>query len=95
MVLEKHLEKKFKQLVESKGGLCLKLVVLSFIGWPDRTVLMPGGVVVFLEFKKPGGVLSKQQVYWLARLNGLGFTAGAVWSVEEALEVISTAQGDQ
>jgi hypothetical protein len=57
--------------------VALKLVIELARGFPDRTVLCPGGQVVFFEFKRPdgAGVLSRQQKRILKVLRGLGFTA--------------------
>jgi hypothetical protein len=54
------------------------------IGFPDRTVLIPGGKVIFIEFKKPGGRASPQQLKWLATLKGFGFETLLTDNLEEA-----------
>jgi len=54
-------ERKFARYVEADGGLCLKLQVVSRKGWPDRMVLLRGGNLFFIEFKRveSGGAQSK------------------------------------
>lgn len=72
-LLEREIEKKFRALVESCGGYCLKFVSPMHAGVPDRIVLLPGGRVIFVELKKPkGGKLSKLQQLWRDRLQALG-----------------------
>ena len=88
---EKEIEKRFRLWAESQGGRSLKLHLMSLIGFPDRTVLMPGGVIAFMEFKKPGGVESPQQQWWIEQLLGLGFFAGFVYSFDDAKTLIQLA----
>ena len=47
--VEDYLVKK----VQDNGGVAPKLLFLT--GWPDRLVLLPGGVAVFVELKRPTG----------------------------------------
>lgn len=60
-----------------------------YTGIPDRLVLLPGAVVVFVELKRGGSSsreakLRPNQVQWIKTLRRLGFTAGLV-SGPEAL----------
>lgn len=79
--LEKDIEKKLRQMVESHGGRCLKWVCPGWSGVPDRLILLPGGVVMFVETKRPkGGKLSALQKWWHKELRRLGFDAWVVWN---------------
>lgn len=49
---ESELESRFARYVESRGGLCLKLVDAHRNGFPDRTVIRPDGSILFIEFKR-------------------------------------------
>lgn len=71
--MEKKIEKHLIEAVEKLGGLCVKFPPLFFRGFPDRIVLLPGGVIVFVETKAPGETprLIQRKVH--ARLRGLGF----------------------
>lgn len=60
-------------------------------GIPDLTVVFPGPVVVFLEVKRPGGVVSAAQDGRLAHLTMLGCHVGVATSLEEAIEVFRRA----
>lgn len=89
--LEKEIEKKLRQMVEKRGGLCLKWVCPGWSGVPDRIILLPGGVVMFAETKRPkGGKLSRLQEWWARKLRGLGFTSVVVWDLVdvETLELV-------
>ena len=79
--LEKEIEKKLRIAVEKRGGRCLKWVCPGWSGVPDRIVLLPGGLIHFVETKRPkGGVLSALQIKWREWITKLGFPYWVVWS---------------
>lgn len=81
---ENKLEDRSVAKVEAAGGVALKLVILGVRGWPDRTVLLPGGRLFFCEMKRRKvGVVSAQQSKWGRVLRGLGFAVYVVDSDEE------------
>lgn len=88
---EAKTEKAFERWVESIGGEAFKLQRIGKRGWPDRSVLLPGGVILFLEFKAPRGKIRPQQRTTIARLRELGFVAEIVYSVEEAKAYVERA----
>lgn len=53
-MLEREFEKKCIADVEVRGGLMWKWVSPGQNGVPDRIIFWPGGVVHFVELKKPG-----------------------------------------
>ena len=79
--LEKDIETKLRQMVERHGGKCLKWVCPGWAGVPDRIVLLPRGLVVFVELKRPaGGKVSKMQEWWADELARLGFQYRQIWT---------------
>jgi len=73
----------------SNGGVALKLKIDGVRGFPDRTILMPGGIVLFVEVKKPkGGVVSQQQKDWVRRLTALGFLCIVATSLEQVVAAV-------
>ncbi len=69
---EDTVENHLKKVITARGGYCIKLMVRS---WPDRLVLLPGGVIAFVELKRPkGGKYEPLQVRRHDRLRELGFT---------------------
>lgn len=60
--MEKDIERKLKQKVESLGCLCLKFVSPQTSGVPDRIIVAPSGISYFVEckFGKNGRVSVKQ-----------------------------------
>lgn len=66
------------------GGRCEKLVNVGFAGFPDRTVLLPGGKVIFVETKRPkGGRYSALQDKWRDWLHALGFSYYRIKDLEQ------------
>ena len=67
--VERYLEKRVKE----RGGLCLKFPADYARGIPDRLILMPGGIALFVELKRPGGGrLSASQQVRIHQLRKLG-----------------------
>ncbi|UDG85757.1 PDDEXK family nuclease [Bifidobacterium pseudocatenulatum] len=52
---EGRVEARLCDLVRKRGGLCLKWACPGVRGAPDRIVFLPGGHVLFVEVKRPGG----------------------------------------
>ena len=76
---EKTIEKKLRERVKKAGGLAIKFFVLSFTGFPDRIVLMPGARIWFVELKSEGKKLSPRQAIVIGMLRKLGFE---VWVID-------------
>lgn len=81
-MLEKDIEARLKRGVEQAGGLCLKWVSPGCTGVMDRIVLLPGGKVIFVELKKPGGRLSERQKYMASKMTALGLDVRCLWTME-------------
>jgi hypothetical protein len=82
--LEKEIEWRLRNMVQWFGGYCLKWVCPGWTGVPDRIVLLPGGRVVFVELKRPaGGRLSKMQLWWMKKLQELGFRHYVIYNHED------------
>ena len=71
-MIESDIEKYLKRRVERDlHGRCWKWVSPGRRGVPDRIVLLPGGVVFFVELKAPGEKERPDQVYTQGLLRGL------------------------
>lgn len=88
---EKSVEQYLRAEVEARGGDCIKIDPANNKGFPDRLVLLPGGVAALVEAKKPsGGRVSEHQEAWAQRLLSMGFTHRYIWSREDAARFIET-----
>jgi hypothetical protein len=76
--IEAHLRKKVRNL----GGQAYKFTSPGRRGVPDRLVLLPGGVVRFVELKSCGLGLGPLQALEVKRLNELGFVVAVLDSIE-------------
>lgn len=91
---ESELETLFCDWAREKGCSPLKLTADNARGWPDRTVLCPGGAVLFLEFKTRTGKLSMHQVGRLKTLQSMGFRAEVVDNLVDAQEILQEVLDD-
>lgn len=70
---EKTIESNLVRGIKRRGGICIKFPAMYISGFPDRMVLMPGGLIWFVELKlerkKP--TVLQDSVHKLLR--GLGF----------------------
>jgi len=79
---EKEIEQYLRERIRELGGRAYKFVSPGNNGVPDRIVMI-NGQAYFTEMKRPGGVLSKNQILQLKRLRGLGMPAGVLGSRED------------
>ena len=70
---EKGIEKKLRLAVKKAGGIAVKFVSPSFAGMPDRLVLLPDGLIAFVELKAPGKRPRPLQEARHRLLHSLGF----------------------
>jgi hypothetical protein len=76
--------------VEAKGGKCLKLVDQGRRGFPDRTVLMPGGKIIFVETKTADGHVQSWQNRYHVALRDLGFRVEVLYTCVQADRFLAT-----
>ena len=73
----------------AKGIIVLKLNLIGNTGWPDRLFLY-GGQVVFIEFKRPGGKLARNQPQRVATLRDAGFIVGVFDNADKAISFLDS-----
>ena len=87
--LEREVEAYLRTRVEQTGGICVKFLPDLVTGMPDRVVLLPGGVIVWVETKKPkGGSVSEVQKYRHRKLRALGQSVEVCWTKEDADAIV-------
>ena len=94
---EKTLEARLQKEIKKRGGMALKLLSQLHRGLPDRLILMPGGLTVFVEMKSTGQKPTKLQAHCHQQLEQLGFTVWVVDSTESlnlVLECIDQVLGE-
>jgi len=84
---EKTIEQYLVQEVKKRNGMCIKL--LGIVGIPDRMVLLPVRIIVFIETKTSKGKLSPLQKWWEKSLKALGFDHLVIRSKQEVAHLLS------
>jgi len=82
-VLEKDIENRFVKEAKKLGCITRKLNGMGYNSWPDRLILVPGGVTLFFEFKRPGEHLRPAQ----AELHLQADTIGHTWYTFDSWEI--------
>lgn len=86
---EKVVEEYLRDKVREAGGRAYKFVSPGNAGVPDRIVMLPGGVLAFVELKAPGGKPTKIQLAQHKKIEALGFKVFVIDSKEKVEELIS------
>ena len=66
------MEEYLRNQVRKMGGRAYKFESTGNNGVPDRLVLLPGGILFFIETKKPGEKARKLQEVQIARIRKYG-----------------------
>ena len=88
---ERNIEALLKRRIEQEipGAKCLKFVSPGYAGVPDRLILIPGGLAVFAELKRPGETPRQRQLFIQSQFRKMGFqVCGCVDSPEKVQEVV-------
>ena len=79
------------QAHDKLGGKCLKLVAIGKDrGIPDRELVLPNGIHIYVELKAPGKVPSKQQAHRQKELTDLGHTVHVI----DCMSSVNTLMSD-
>ena len=79
---ESVIERRLVQGIKKMGGLALKFISPGHAGVPDRLVLLPTGVAIFVELKTETGALSPLQIETHNKLRNLGFEVRTLYGKE-------------
>ena len=83
-MLEKDIERIFCARVTELGGIAYKFVSPQRRNVPDRLVVLPGGVMRFVELKAPGKKPTAGQIREHDRIRALGFVVDVIDSADTA-----------
>lgn len=88
--LEKSIENVLRKAVEDEGGVCLKWTCPGHRGVPDRMILFPGGIIAFVELKRPGAKVKAGglQEWWRQRLVEFGFRCYEISTAKQVQQLV-------
>lgn len=90
---EKYIEQQLIKAVKKRNGLALKLYSPSYIGIPDRLVLIAFGHIGFVEVKAPKKMPRPIQLKRHEELRKLGFKVYVLGSKEEIEKILDEIEG--
>lgn len=85
---EKQVEETLTREARLRGGDALKFISPGLAGVPDRIVILPGGVVCFVEVKRPGERPRWVQQVILRRLCRMGARTATVDNARSACRLV-------
>ena len=88
--LEKTLEAWLVRLVRKNGGRAYKFTSPGTRSVPDRLVLFPGGVLLFMELKRRGRKATPKQAVEHRYLRELGFAVFVCDSKASIIDALSS-----
>lgn len=90
---ERIVETYLREQVKVAGGIAYKWTSPGNSGVPDRIVILPGGITVFVELKAPGGKPTKLQLVQHKRLRALGCDVRVIDSKEQVDSFLEELMG--
>lgn len=88
-VSEKAIEKYLVEKVKAIGGVCLKYSNPSMDGYPDRLVVLPGGLIRWVELKSKNKKPTRLQMLRHKQLADMGHDVHVIDSKKEVDCLIS------
>lgn len=89
MTTESPIEKSFVRWCKDVlKQWCVKLILVSGSGWPDRAILLPGNRICWIEFKSPTGKTSPVQDFVIREMARYGHKVHVCKSVSEAQQAV-------
>lgn len=93
---ESYVEARLVSAVKQKGGEVRKLAWVGRSSAPDRVVMLPGGVIIFVELKKKGGAATfpsngheRRQLREHDRMRSMGQRVVVIDSLEGVEELLA------
>lgn len=82
---ESTIEARLVREVKKRGGLCYKFTSPGSPGVPDRIVILPGGITVYVELKTEVGRLANIQKWQISEIQKRGATVRVLKGMEQVL----------
>ena len=89
-VSEKAIERYLVDEVKKLGGVCLKYSNQNMAGYPDRLILLPGAITIWVELKSKGKHTTPLQNVRIRTLQNLGYSVFVCDNKESVDNVIKT-----
>lgn len=89
---EKYLERKLNEAVKRLGGESIKLEARLRAGLPDRMLLLPNGLIVFVELKTKGKKPTRIQTLTHDRFRELGYWVEVIDNYNSLLKFIENVK---
>lgn len=90
---EKYIEQQLIKAVKARKGMALKLYSPSYIGVPDRLVLIAFGHIGFVEVKAPNKAPRPIQIKRHEELRNLGFKVYVLDSKDQIEGILNDIEG--
>lgn len=87
---ESEVEKELVRRAKALKWDSYKFVSPGRNGVPDRMFVYEGGLVVFLEIKRPGAKPTPLQLYQISLLNAKGVQAGWVDNADDGIRLLES-----
>lgn len=82
---ESTIEARLVREVKKRGGLCYKFTSPGNPGVPDRIVILPGGMTIYVELKTEIGRLAKIQQWQIEELRKRGAEVRVLKGMDQVL----------
>ena len=91
---ESTIESRLVREVRKLGGLCYKFTSPGAPGVPDRIIILPGGLVVFVELKTEIGRLAKIQKWQIEELRKRGANVRVLKGMDQVLAFLEEVKAN-
>ena len=85
---ESTIEARLVREVKKRGGLCYKFTSPGNPGVPDRIVILPGGITVYVELKTEIGRLAKIQKWQIEELRKRGADVRVLKGMDQVMNFL-------
>ena len=85
---ESAIEARLVREVKKRGGLCYKFTSPGNPGVPDRIVILPGGITVYVELKTEIGRLAKIQKWQIGELRKRGADVRVLKGMDQVMNFL-------
>lgn len=90
---ERDIEVLLREGVKQLGGKAYKWVSPGNAGVPDRIVILPGGIIHFVEIKQENGCMSNLQFVQQEKLRALGAVAVTLYGASAVRYYLKRVEG--